>query len=228
MKVGDIQRELDLRNVPMAITYVPEKDREAIGERITFLASDGVEMLKSYLRWRKDLGEEITGNSPLFVSRTNRGENAVHSEKINEMINRIAKKAGLNGDWKYGILRAHSFRKFFITQVTNHGVQDEVVDFFVGHAMNEIDRVYWARRVEELREIYADRQQHLNPISLKREYDLSKIEELQAKIQELEKQIASVTTQSVQKEQYESRIVSSESEIIELSNKGWECQSIGP
>lgn len=39
MKVGDIQRELDPGNIPLAITYLPEKDREAIGERITFLAS---------------------------------------------------------------------------------------------------------------------------------------------------------------------------------------------
>ena len=228
MKVGDIQREMDLGNIPLAISYLPEKDREAIGERITFLASDGVEILKAYLRWRRDLGEEITGESPLFVSRTSRGENAIHSEKMNEMIHRIAKKAGLNGTWPFGILRAHSFRKFFITQMTNHGVQDKVVDFFVGHAVTEIDRVYWSRRTEDLRKIYADRQQHLNPISLKQEYDLSKIEGLQAKISELEKQMASILTQSVQKEEFESRIVSSESEVIELSNKGWKCQTIGP
>ena len=73
MKVGDVQRELDLGKIPLAITYLPEKDREVIGERITFLASDGVEILKAYLRWRKDLGEEIRGDSPLFVSRTKRG-----------------------------------------------------------------------------------------------------------------------------------------------------------
>ncbi|MHB8560034.1 MAG: tyrosine-type recombinase/integrase [Thermoplasmataceae archaeon] len=121
-KVGDIQRELDFGNIPLAITYLPEKDREAIGERITLLASDGVEMLKAYLRWRKDPGEKMDGKSPLFVSRTGRGDSAVHSEKINEMIHRIAKKAGLNGTLPYGILRAHSFRKFFITQMTNHGV----------------------------------------------------------------------------------------------------------
>jgi site-specific recombinase XerD len=123
--------------------------------------------MKAYLRWRKGLGEEITANSPLFASRTNRGTTAVTQQMVNLMMHGVAKKAGLNGDWKYGILRAHSFRKFFITQMTNHGVQDKVVDFFVGHAVTEIDRVYWARRIEELRKIYADRQQHLNPISLK-------------------------------------------------------------
>ncbi len=60
--------------------------------------------------------------------------------------------------------------------MTNHGVQDKVIDYFVDHTVTEIDRVYWARRTEDLGKIYADRQQHLNPISLKQEYDLSKIE----------------------------------------------------
>jgi integrase len=64
------------------------------------------------------------------------------------MIHAVAKKAGLNGTWPYGVLRAHSFRKFFITQMTNHGVQDKVADFFVGHA---IGRLTWYIGQEELR-----------------------------------------------------------------------------
>lgn len=226
MKVGDVQRELDLGNIPLAITYLPEKDREAIGERITFLGSDGVEILKAYLRWRKDLGEKITGESPLFACRTKRGESPIHSEKINEMIHSIAKKAGLNGTWPYGILRAHSFRKFFITQMTNHGVQDKVADFFVGHAIGEIDRVYWSRRVEDLRKTYAERQQHLNPLSLKQEYDLSKIEGLQAKIIELEARIEDITAKSTVS--FETAIVESETELEDLAKKGYECQVIAP
>ena len=179
------------------------------------------------LRWRKDLGKEITAKSPLFTSRTNRGNQAVTQQMITLMLHGVAKKAGLNGDWKYGILRAHSFRKFFITQMTNHGVQDKVVDFLVGHAVSEIDGVYWARRVEELRKIYADSQQHLNPISFKQEYDLSKIEGLQAKIAELENQILEFKKPETQKPSFDVKIVTSEEEIIQLVSQGWECQSIG-
>ncbi len=226
MKIGDVQRELDLGKIPLAITYLPEKDREVIGERITFLASDGVEILKAYLRWRKDLGEKIKGDSPLFVSRTKRGSSTIHSEKINEMIHAIAKKAGLNGTWPYGVLRAHSFRKFFITQMTNHGVQDKVADFFVGHAIGEVDRVYWSRRVEDLRKTYAERQQHLNPLSLKQEYDLSKIEGLQAKIQELESKIEDITAKNTVT--FDTEIVESETELEDLARKGYECQIIAP
>ena len=53
LKIGDIQRELELGRVPLAISYLPKKDRESIGERITFLASDGVELLKRYLEMRQ-------------------------------------------------------------------------------------------------------------------------------------------------------------------------------
>ena len=226
VKLGDIQRELDLERSPLAITYVPEKDREAIGERITFLASDGIEILKAYLRWRENLGEKLSPDSPLFTSRSDRGNSTIRPEKINEMIHKIAKKAGLNGDWKYGVLRAHSFRKFFITQMTNHGVQDKVVDLFVGHSISEIDRVYWARRIEDLRKIYADRQQHLNPISFKQEYDLTKIEGLQAKIQELESKIAKLS--SNKKTKLETKIVESEDELLHYVSEGFDCQVIGP
>jgi len=73
LKVDDVLRELEFNKVPLAIYYTHKKDREAIKERITFLASDGVEILKQYLEWWKKSGENITPKSPLFISRTNRG-----------------------------------------------------------------------------------------------------------------------------------------------------------
>jgi len=157
LKVGDVQRELELGRVPLAITFVPKKDSELIGERITFLASDGVEILKQYLEWRKQNCEEITPESPLFVGRTKRGVKPIIAHRFNETIKRAAKKAGLNGNWKYGVMRVHCLRKFFITQLTNHGVEDKIVNFFVCHKIPDVDRVYWFRRIEELRKIYAER-----------------------------------------------------------------------
>jgi hypothetical protein len=106
------------------------------------------------------------------------------------MLKNIAKKAGFDGNGKYGSLRAHCLRKFFVTQLTNHGVEDKIVNFFIGHKIPDVDRVYWFRRIEELRRIYAERQEHLNPLSQRREYDLlNKLEDLKAKIQELEKRL---------------------------------------
>jgi integrase len=64
LKVGDVERELELGKVPLAIIYLPEKEKETVGERITFLASDCVEILKKYLEWRRKIGENLTSDSP--------------------------------------------------------------------------------------------------------------------------------------------------------------------
>ncbi|HIH98157.1 MAG TPA: site-specific integrase, partial [Thermoplasmata archaeon] len=176
LKVGDIQRELELGNVPLAINFLPKKDRETIKERITFLASDGIEILKQYLEWRKKKGEVVTEESPLFVGRTKRGVRSITSLRFNQTIKRAAKKAGLNEDNKYGTMRTHGLRKFFITQLTNHGVEDKIINFFICHKIPDIDRVYWSRRVEQLRKIYEERQQYLNPINGKKHtFDLKKL-----------------------------------------------------
>jgi integrase len=250
LKVGDIQRELELNKVPLAIRFVPKKDREMIGERITFLASDGVEMLKQYLEWRKKNGEEITEDSPLFVGRSKKYSGkkveAVSAHMFNKTIKDAAKKAGLsNGNGKYGRLRTHCLRKFFITQLTNHGVEDKILNFFICHKIPEVDRVYWFRRVEELRKIYSLRQQYLNPINGKRKvYDLKKLEDIQAKIKELDSKIDNfIKTDDLKKlvksiiikelklqissNKFDSKIVTTEKEIIELSNQGYDCQPIG-
>lgn len=245
LKVGDIQRELDSSKVPLAITFVPKKDGELIGERVTFLASDGVRILKQYLEWRKQNGEEIKPESPLFVGRTNRGVKPITSRRFNETIKGAAKKAGLNGDWKDGIMRVHCLRKFFIAQLTNHGVEDKIVNFFIGHKIPDVDRVYWFRRVEELRKIYAQRQQYLNPTDWKKPVsDLKKMESVIAKTKHIDARIDNfIKTDDLRKiikevvneelknqasrKQYESKIVSTGEDVIELTNLGYECQPLG-
>lgn len=193
LRVGDIERELNLGKVPMAITYLPKKDRVAVGERVTFLGSDGFELLKRYLEWRKTNGEEVTSKSPLFVSRTNRGKKAVSQEKFNLTLKNAQKIAGINTE--LGILRARSLKKFFINQLINHGVEESIVDFMSCKKVPEADRVYWSRNIEELREIYNKCQQYLNPFNYDKESSLDKskgidenIKTLDIRVEELEKE----------------------------------------
>ena len=43
LNIGHIHRELNLGSIPLAICFLPEKDRNSgISERVTFLGSDGV------------------------------------------------------------------------------------------------------------------------------------------------------------------------------------------
>ncbi len=250
LKIGDIKRELDLENIPLAIRFIPKKDRDLIGERITFLARDGVEILKQYLAWREKKGEMVTDDSSLFVSRTKkRGTEkivAVTSRAFNDTVHEAARRAGIgNGNGKYGRIRIHCLRKFFITQMTNHGMEDKIVNFLTCHKISEVDCVYWNRRTDQLRKIYAERQQYLNPINgKKKHFDLKQMKGIVAKIKDVEERLDSLPTiEIVQKivdeimeskgvcqnssENYESKIVCSEKEIIQLSNLGYDCQFIG-
>jgi hypothetical protein len=240
LTVGDIQRELELGKSPLAITFLPEKDRnKGIGERITFLGSDGIEILKLYLDWRKREGETITLESPLFSARSKeyggKSVERLSKRNLNERIKEAAKKAGIgNGNGKYGRMRAYSLRKFMITQLTNHGTEDKIVNFMTSHKLSPVDLAYWSRRVENLREIYREREKYLNPISgTQSKQNLDDIKNLQAKIEELENQIkiimnglANGNTVSAN-QMYDTRIVTTEEEIIKFSSKGYDCQVIG-
>ena len=186
LKLGDIKRELHSGNGPLAILYLPRKDRQIIGERVTFLGSDGKRTLKTYLQWRKFLGEKLTSESPLFASRSRRGQKAVSQQKVNTSIRNAAKMAGIVGRKDIGQVRSHCLRKFFTTQLTDHGVQDKVINHMIGHAIPEIDRVYWNRRIEELRRIYGEKEQYISPFVVKRFSSISNFNEMTTKVRELE------------------------------------------
>lgn len=197
------------------------------------------------MKWRTQNGEKITADSPLFVGRTKRGIKPITSLRFNQTIKRAVKKAGLNGDNKYGIIRTHGLRKFFIMQLTNHGVGGKIINFFIYHKIPDIDRVYWFRRIEELRKIYVERQQYLNPINGKKPvFDpkqmkniIDKIKDMDVKIDsfikkdDLKKLVKEVISKELEtnttQDQFESKIVKTEKELIESSNQGYECQQIG-
>ena len=119
------------------------------------------------------------------------------------------------------------------------------MNFLTCHKISEVDCVYWNRRVDDLRKIYAERQQYLNPINgKKKHFDLKQVKGIIAKIKDVEERLDILpTVETVQKivdeimekkevcqnssETYESKIVCSETEIIQLSNRGYDCQFIG-
>jgi site-specific recombinase XerD len=73
-------------------------------------------------------GEEITPESPLFVGRTKKfGEKfqKLTRQALHDTLKNGAKRAGFDGNGQYGVFRAHCLRKFFVTQLTNHGVEDK-------------------------------------------------------------------------------------------------------
>jgi integrase len=243
LKYGDIKRELEQKNNPLAIRFLPTKDREVIGERITFLGNDGINILKQYLEYRKKRGEVLLDDSPLFASRNKKY--GIHlpitQRNFNETIRKAGKRIGLvNGNAKYGRIRTHCLRKFFITQLTNHGVEDKIINFLTCHKISNVDSVYWNRRIDSLREIYNERQQYINPIDGdKKHYNLDEIKDIQSKIQDMDdripniKQIKELITKLLNdkmeeiKPKQDSIIVNNEDDIIKYSKMGYSCTPIG-
>jgi integrase/recombinase XerD len=240
---GNIKRELKLGKNPLAIKFLPKKDREQIGERMTFLGTDGIEILKQYLQYRKERGEVLLDDSPLFASRVKvRGKHEVISEKrFNDSVRKAGKLIGLvNGNAKYGRMRVHCLRKFFITQLTNHGVEDKIINFLTCHKIGAVDSTYWNRRVDALRKIYNERQHFLNPISGdKKHYNLEEIKDIQSKIQDMDGKILNINQikdlmtklfeEKVEelKPKTDSIIVSTEQDIIKYTNLGYSCTPLG-
>ena len=92
------------------------------------------------------------------------------------------------------------------------------------------------------RRIYAERQQYLNPINGKRKYyNLKEIKGIRGKIQNMDKRIPSIEQikklikEVLQEEmirlkqvvEHDSRIVSTEQEILEFSKLGYSCTALG-
>jgi len=186
----------------------------------------------------------------LFVGRTKKHNKRkiihIASAAFNETIRESAKKASIGNDnGKYGRIRTHSLRKFFITQMTNHGMEDKIVNFLTCHKLSEVDCVYWNRRVDTLRQIYAERQQYVNPINgQKKHFDLRQMKGIIGKMKDLEERIDSLPTREIIQKMivevlekhglgqnssgmFESEIVNTREEVIRLSNLGFDCQSIG-
>ena len=149
---------------------------------------------------------------------------------MNQTVKTAAVKAGIgNGNGKYGRMRIHCLRKFFATQLTNHGIEDRIVDFFLCHKIPEVDRVYWIRRAEELRDIYRVREKYLNPLTgVQTRKDIEEMKRLKERVEKLEKLVGKLQKmQSIGRRKHDAKIVTSEEEIIELAKQGYECQVIG-
>ena len=66
------------------------------------------------------------------------------------------------------------------------------------------------------------------PRNTKREFGLNKLEDLKAKIAELEKEIKELKEEAnASSNNCDAKIVTSEEEIISLATKGYDCQPIG-
>jgi len=171
----------------------------------TFLNREASEYLEAYLNARK---KGTTGRPPEFFNdESSLISNYCKNEPlappaIHKIVNKLYVKAGLlirNPKIKRYDLRAHSLRKFFLTQMVSMGVERDYVEYMMGHTLSSYHDVKM-KGVDFLRAIYL-----ASGLSMQPRTRASKILDLIEIIRSWELDPEEVLTQKTLSESYNGR-----------------------
>jgi len=131
-----VKQDLEAGNTPVLVRVESQITKGHYADYWTFLGSEAVEYLNSYLQERRQSGEIISDEAPLIRD--------AHSEKVASVtegaiwwtVHGLYVRAGLIPREKRARrhdLRVHSLRYYFRTQLTALGVNPEYAEFLMGH-----------------------------------------------------------------------------------------------
>lgn len=146
-KYGDIRKDFEAGKAPIKISLIRTKTRV---EFDTFLGPDAIKYLKDYLELRQRGTEKIPpetldDNSPLFRS-LRKPQEPITYPSIHQEFQRTRKKAGT----KFVI---YDLRRFFSTNMKAAGVNDTIVEFWMGHKLSG-EKDSYLLRPENQEQIY--------------------------------------------------------------------------
>ena len=165
---GDVRKDLEANRIPIFIARIRTKTK---ADFETFLGPDAAEHLRNYLDSRrrgtdKVAPEELGDKSPLFII-AGTGQ-AISSESLFKSFIRARRQAGVS--WTPYTLRA-----FFNTNMKAAGVNDTLVEYWMGHKLPaQIDPYLFSPENQD--KIYMSAYPR---ISLKGEQDLEKLRKQQ-------------------------------------------------
>jgi integrase len=126
-------------------------------EYITFITPEAYEAVQSYLNWRREHGETITDNSPLFRDKFDPLVTAyltygggkpeepkiMSGATIRVYYNRLFYECGFRTSPKRRHeFTVHGFRKWFKTRCENAGVKPIITELLMGHSVGISDSYY--------------------------------------------------------------------------------------
>jgi len=155
---GNVKKGIEDNSDFIGINLITKKNN--ISAR-TFIGPESIASLKEYLEHRK-IGtdkipaEEITDDSPLFRTRE-RKVNPITRSSLSSTITHRVYKVGLGNE-----ISAHSFRKYFQTQLEASGVSPNWIDQMIGHKLPDMNNSYSRPTESQLREAYEKSYQSLN------------------------------------------------------------------
>ncbi|MFZ1076761.1 MAG: tyrosine-type recombinase/integrase [Nitrosotalea sp.] len=185
-----------LKNMPdgckRVVIYESTKE-----EYITFLSPEAAKALDSYLEKRRNDGEMLTLESPLFRDKYDTRATLAHAMRYRghvDVLKRLMRKSGLarekNGS-RYNIQLCHGFRKRFNTILkANKEINSNIAEKLMGHK-NGLDGTYFVPTEEQcfaefqkaIKDLIVDDSERLLVQNRELEIKLSEKENLEDEIQ---------------------------------------------
>jgi integrase len=187
VKYGDVSEGLAKNEHPLKL----ELQRPKTGtDFYTFLGDDATEALKAYLADMKQRGVTFTHGTTLFLQ--GKSKLPIVTDNIQDMMKQVAIRAGFidkaNNGHSFNPLGPHSLRESFGSIMTNSGVPDTIVDFWLGHEIGEMAEAYKGVQFESLKQMYLAREKLLSISAPK--VDVEEIKEkLRAEVEQQTKQL---------------------------------------
>jgi integrase len=145
MRVGYIIDELNSPE-PTLYHYIRGKTGE---EGRTFLGADSKRLLKIYLNMRRNRGEDLTPEKPLWLKENG---TSIDGWVVEKVVKEAAKKAGVGNEVRR--MRAHCLRKAFQTLCEEAGISPSWVDVMMAHVRPGTLGHYSLPTDAQLREAY--------------------------------------------------------------------------
>ncbi len=165
LRQGDVAGGLDRDEHPLKLELFRQKSGT---EFYTFLGKDACEAIRAYLNVVRDRGVRLAPATPLFLKGRHmalKGE-GITTNLVQSMMRVVAVKSGLvdrdNNGKAFNPLSPHALRESFGSIMTNSGVPDTIVDFWLGHSLGEMAEAYKVVQYDSLREMYLERERLLS------------------------------------------------------------------
>ncbi|OEC87846.1 MULTISPECIES: tyrosine-type recombinase/integrase [Methanobacterium] len=183
------------------ICKIHHKRTKSSREHYTFISFEAVALIKKYIKLER-LGHS---KGPLFTSRDN-VDTRYSYRTYAIMIYRLNKKLGwYKGNYRYGKLTTHMFRKFFETQLTNAGIiNDHLVHLMGWKHKDPLKATYYLANPDELQKSYI---KHLDYLTLENVETITlnspEVKQLQDQIDSQQKLIDQILRESKIEEEYD-------------------------
>ena len=175
-----VKRDLERRVFPIHVHVEAEITKSKHHAYDTFICREAAEYLKTYIEtrrkgWNGRPPEQVTRNSPL-ISTINKKPKSLTSSYISDLIRLLYIKAGLlanRASSKRRVLRTHSLRKFFRTQLAFLGIDRDYIEYMMGHKISSYFDIRM-KGIEHLRVIYLSSGMSIRPQSEENKIDALK------------------------------------------------------